>query len=293
MGVSSTLRQKWNNAGKDVPVIHIFPRGFTCPNASPFPLKLETYLRMRDIKYEVDMEHPMGPNSKCPWITLNGTDIGDSQLSVEAILEAHDMKIDPHLTPQEKATARAFMVLNEERFYWVMAMDRFSNENFALVKTFSPAMPGVPGFLQGTLAKFVQRGLRKQTYNHGIGRHCWEDVKEMGLGDLKAFSEQLGNKAFFMGEEPCLLDASMFGMLCQVLYCTREDNFMKKKIQDELSNLEGFVNRIKEKYWEDWEEVLGKLEKPKETKTASKEAPEDTKASNEALKGEAEATPAA
>lgn len=278
MGVSSTLRQKWNEAGENVPVIHILPRGYTCPNASPFPLKLETYLRMRDVKYEVDTEHPMGPKSKVPWITLNGKDIADSQLALEALMKARNEEIDSHLSSQEKAIARAFMILNEDRFYWIMASDRFQPENVKFMNTFQPPMPGMPGFLQGAMTKYIQRGIRKQTYNHGIGRHTWEEMKQFGLDDLKAFSEQLGNKPFFMGTEPSLLDASMFGMLVQILYCTKEDNFMRMKIKEDLVNLEGFVERMKEKYWPDWNENLGTIEKvkssetEKESKSVGKEA---------------------
>ncbi|XP_059083252.1 failed axon connections-like [Tigriopus californicus] len=292
MGVSSTLRQKWNEAGENVPVIHILPRGYTCPNASPFPLKLETYLRMKDIKYEVDTEHPMGPKSKVPWMTLNGKDIADSQMALEALMKARNEEIDGHLTPQEKAIARAFLVLNEDHLYWVMASDRFQPENMKFMSTFSPPMPGVPGFLQGAMTKFIQRGIKKQTYNHGIGRHSWEEMKQLGLDDLQALSDQLGNKPFFMGMEPSLLDASIFGMLCQILYCTKEDNFMRMKIKEELVNLEGLVERIKEKYWSDWDETLGTVEKvkasepekeskSKQKESAPKEEAEEVSATNE------------
>lgn len=46
-------RKRWNNAGKDVVVLHIFQRGKYCPNLSPYVIKLEMYLRMADIQYQV------------------------------------------------------------------------------------------------------------------------------------------------------------------------------------------------------------------------------------------------
>ncbi|XP_063614412.1 uncharacterized protein LOC134787563, partial [Penaeus indicus] len=46
-------RKKWNNAGKDVVVLHIPSRGFYCPSLSPFVVKLETYIRMAEIPHVV------------------------------------------------------------------------------------------------------------------------------------------------------------------------------------------------------------------------------------------------
>jgi hypothetical protein len=41
------------NYPKDTVILHQFPRGFKCPSASPFALKLETWLRMAEIPYQV------------------------------------------------------------------------------------------------------------------------------------------------------------------------------------------------------------------------------------------------
>ncbi|MPC10452.1 Failed axon connections [Portunus trituberculatus] len=49
--------KRWDAAGQDVVVLHMFGRGRHLPNLSPFVLKLETYLRMTDIKYECMLYH--------------------------------------------------------------------------------------------------------------------------------------------------------------------------------------------------------------------------------------------
>ena len=48
-----SCRKKWASVGKDVVILHQMARGRYTPNISPFPLKLETYLRMSGIPYEV------------------------------------------------------------------------------------------------------------------------------------------------------------------------------------------------------------------------------------------------
>ncbi len=35
------------------------------------------------LRYEVDFEEPMSTKGKCPWITVNGVDVADSQLAIE------------------------------------------------------------------------------------------------------------------------------------------------------------------------------------------------------------------
>lgn len=50
---------------------------------SPYGLKLDTYLRMSKIPYELDTEDVTGPKGKLPWITDNGTHVADSQFCVE------------------------------------------------------------------------------------------------------------------------------------------------------------------------------------------------------------------
>ena len=43
-------QDKWNAAGKDVVVLHMFKRALYSPNISMYPMKLETWLRMKGIK---------------------------------------------------------------------------------------------------------------------------------------------------------------------------------------------------------------------------------------------------
>ncbi len=44
------LQIKWNAIRKDLVILHQFPRARLCPNPSPYPIKLETFLRMHNIQ---------------------------------------------------------------------------------------------------------------------------------------------------------------------------------------------------------------------------------------------------
>ena len=43
-------QREWNAAGTDVVVLHMPKRAIYAPNPSPFPMKLETWLRMNRVK---------------------------------------------------------------------------------------------------------------------------------------------------------------------------------------------------------------------------------------------------
>ncbi len=44
------LEDRWNSQPKDVVTLHMVDRSPTSPNPSPFPIKVETYLRAMEIK---------------------------------------------------------------------------------------------------------------------------------------------------------------------------------------------------------------------------------------------------
>jgi glutathione S-transferase len=53
----------------------------------------------------------------------------------------------------------------------------------------------------------------------GMGRHIESEVSDLGKKDLTSLSDFLGDKPFFTGEQPTILDATAFGFLINVLWC--------------------------------------------------------------------------
>jgi glutathione S-transferase len=265
MGISRADRQKWEALGKDVVVVHQFGKGTKSPSSSPFPMKLETYLRIADIKFECDHKNWKSPKGKSPWITINGKDISDSQLCINYLSETLNKDISSHLSREDAAVARSMQVTIDERFYWAFALDRLIFNKGAHVKNIA-TLPG-PAFMQPMIVKLIARGINKQAIAHGIGRHSEEEIKKLALGDLKAFSDYLGNKPFLMGDTPTLVDCSLFAFMASVVYTTPEGNFMKEALKKDYTNLVDYVDRVKEKYWPDWDQCL----KGGEEKKASEE----------------------
>ncbi len=253
------VRERWNNIGKDVVVVHQFNKGLTCPSPSPFPIKLETFLRIAGIKYENDHEYWRSKKGKSPWITVNGTDVADSQLIIEYLKKNLKKDINSHLSVEDAALSRAFQVTVDERFYWCVAIDRYvfdKGAHFHNVVYF-----GIPKFLFKALMKFeFVPGMKKMAHGHGIGRHSVDEIKKIALDDIRAFGNYLGTKSYLFGDAPTEADCSLFGMLCMVIYCVPEDNFMKVEVENH-PNLVQFTERMKEQYWPDWDECMDKPKK--------------------------------
>lgn len=247
----SQQRKKWNAVGKNVVVLHQIVRGKNTPNISPFPLKLETYLRMANIPYENDFEEPMSPKGKTPWITLNGEDISDSQLIIEFLSKKFNKDFSAHLTAEERAISRALRIMLEDHFYWVGVLNRWVYSKGSNL----PDIVEFP-FALRVMIPFICKDLKKQAYCQGMGRHTKTEVLEMGLKDLRAMSAYLGQKSFFMGDKPTEADCAIFGSLAQVVWNTPTADPIVQLMNGECINLKEFCLRMKETFWPDWDRCL-------------------------------------
>lgn len=67
---------------------------------------------------QVDTKKPFGPKKKCPWISINGEDIGDSEFVIDYLSDHFNVSLDTHLDPQRAATAEAVRILADEHLFW-------------------------------------------------------------------------------------------------------------------------------------------------------------------------------
>src|SRR5258708_14624876 len=84
-----------------------FPRMFAIPNLSPFCCKLETWLRIARIPYEVvDTPDPSkGPKGKLPFIEDDGVRIADSSCIIDHLARTRDVDPDARLDAGQRAIA--------------------------------------------------------------------------------------------------------------------------------------------------------------------------------------------
>jgi len=194
--------------------LYQFARAFGLPNASPFCMKTECALRMAGLEYEV-VECPIpakAPKGKLPYIEDGDIRLGDSELILDHLRERHGFDPDRDLSDEQKALSRAFQAMFDERFYWVLIQNRWVDPvNWPATR--EAFFNWVPSPFRRPLAEWVRRGLGKELYFHGLGRHGAAEIYAFGCADIQALAAWLGEKPYFHGETPTRIDACLAAYL--------------------------------------------------------------------------------
>ena len=251
------LKQKWASVPEGTAVLHQYPRTLTCPTPSPFVLKLETYLRMAKIPYVVDHTQPAGPLGKCPWITFNGKDMGDSQLIIEFLSDKLGTNMDSKLTKEQRAISHSVRLMVESHWYYCFILDRYIYSGQDFGKWLYLPIP--PAIFRKALEGY--KGYVKRVCDTiGFTRFGQRQVDRFGVEDLQAVSTLLGDKPFLHGEEPTSIDCTIFGMTTMIIYASPDESPYKVALERDMRNLVGHNDRIKDRFFPDWEELKIKKE---------------------------------
>jgi len=245
--LKSTL-EKWSNTPKDVVILHGFPPGKTIANASPFVLKLQTFMRMANIKYEMDVTDSFGPKGKSPWISLNGQHVSDSEFIIEHLTKKFDVNLNKSHSDKQLAIASSLRILLDEHFFWGLVLERFVDFN-----TTQKVVP-FPRVAYHYLKCVVKRRAKAQ----GVGLHSMKEVQSIMTKDLRIVSTILGNQKFICGDEPSEFDAGIWSQLAQCMWGLPDSPYESLLNGNECPNLKEYVIRMKERYWKDWNQIVNK-----------------------------------
>ena len=115
-----------------MPTIKVYKFGpaFGLPDASPFVMKVETYLRITDQKYEtITGDVRKAPRKQLPFVEIDGKIIPDSTAIVDSSRRRGREKLDAHLDARQRAVGQAFKSMLEEHLYFCLLYMRWATDD--------------------------------------------------------------------------------------------------------------------------------------------------------------------
>ncbi|XP_075250259.1 failed axon connections homolog [Convolutriloba macropyga] len=241
-------------------VIHAFPPYGGSISASPFPIRVEMFLRWAKIPYTVTTNSPTHSHTKkTPWMEYKGESIPDSFIIIERLMKDYNLDMDAHLTAEEKAISRAFQRMLSEGSLFAGFAWRFtlSDNGKLMVKHFLGN-----GVLGSIVSQFAGGQMKKNVWAQGTGRMTREQILKSCFDDMDACSEFLADKTYFMGDKVSLIDCLTFPVMEVVehtFFCSTDDNPIKDHMLN-TKNLDAYRKKIEAEFFPDWMEIAEKAD---------------------------------
>lgn len=190
-----------------------FPSMLGVPNLSPFCCKLETWLRIAGIAYEVvDTTDPRkGPKGKLPFIEDAGILIADSSIIIEHLVKSRGVDPDASLNDSQRAIALLVQRTLEEHYAFIAAYTHLVRDEG--LKYTGARFDAVPAIMRPLVASMVHKRIKKLLWSQGILRHSHEQIMDVAIRDWRAVLTVMSRGPFFFGDEPTTIDAVVFGAL--------------------------------------------------------------------------------
>lgn len=230
--------------------LYQFAPAWGLPNASPFCMKLENYLRMTGLQHQIArprmQDLQKSPKGKLPFIDDDGVMVGDSSFIIEHLKAKYGDPLDAHLTAPERATALAWQRLMEENLYWAVVYARWIAPE-GWIHTREAFFGKLPTPLKWLVPPLARRGIRAQLRGHGMGRHSADEIEAVGRRDITALADFLADKPYFMGAQPCSLDAVAYAFVANLVGAPVPSALAQYARQQ--PNLVAYCQRMQQRYY--------------------------------------------
>ena len=199
-------------------------------NPSPYCMKVEVFLRLAEIPYEVVTQNDprKAPKGKLPYIEHQGRAIPDSAAILDYLTEAFSLRLDEALSAEQRAVGFAVSKMLDEYLYWCVVYNRWIDERVwrDLRQAFFGEMPWLMRDLAGAM---VRAKVRKALHLQGIGRHDPADVYARAGECLQAMEVLLGDQDYLFGTEPTSYDATLYAYAANSLLLPHDTELQQIK----------------------------------------------------------------
>ena len=236
-------------------MIKLYGHGFKFGMHDPsgFVLKLDLYMRMQGIEFELIRDMSMrskAPKRKLPFIDDDGHIVADSYFIIEYLKEKYGDPLDEWLNPEQKAQVHLVSKTFDEHIVFCQGYSRWRNkESWPLMEKYF--FSDVAFWKRAIFRYWARRETETLLFYQGIGRHSEAEVEQITRHALQSVADMLGDKLWFMGDKPTTLDVVAYAFLAQSIV-SEFDNKMTR-IARSYDNLVAFCQRIHEQYYPEYQ----------------------------------------
>lgn len=218
------------------------------PSASPFCIKLEAWLRMAGVPYEVRVPSglPRSASRKVPYIEdAQGRVLADTHVIIETLTAERGVELDDGLDAPARALATVVTRTLEDHFYWGLAWDRWMVPSH-WVHTRRAYFGGLPALVRGLVPPLVHRGMRRTFHGQGFGRMTEAAIMDRLGRDLAAVADLLGAQEHPLGR-PSSLDATVYAFVVSALRPPFDGPLQRAVARH--GTLVAFCERFEQRWW--------------------------------------------
>lgn len=200
---------------KGVVYLYTFPEHPTLGQVSAPCAKLEAFLKLKKIAYEVvrTTDTNQSPTGRLPMIELDGEAVADSTFAIKFLMEKFDIKEE--LTSAQRAKGVALRRILEESARLSVYRFGMVDNTEVVVKRFSSLMGDkFPLFVMRPVVAGMRRRIIKMLNLHGHGDLTDEQYHQELFDDVRAIEQLLSTNRFAVSDDvPTHYDAAVYGWL--------------------------------------------------------------------------------
>lgn len=225
-------------------ILHQFPPALGLPNASPFCLKVETYLRLAGLEYRAVNTAPFkAPLGKLPYLSDGDRLVADSSSILDYLeAKAGSQALDAALSTVQRAQGLSLVRMLEEHSYFAMVYSRWIDDDY-WPHTRAAFFATLPPLLRQLVPALVRRKMRRDMTGQGLGRHPKAEIQRRAAQDFAALAVTLGEQAYLLGNTATTVDATAYAFLAGVLH-TRPPNSLTA-LAAQHPNLVAYTERLR------------------------------------------------
>jgi glutathione S-transferase len=226
---------------------------WTVPCISPYVTKVIYYMTMAGLKFEPKAQDLTKLDAATPYGKLpvivddDGTRVADSTHIIEYLKVHYGDRLDEGVTLEAAAQMHAWNRMIDEHTYWVAVIQPRWREtaNWEKYLRIIAHTQDVPPPLRAFADDFRHRILT-EFMQGGWGRMPGDVIYQRARADIDALSNFLDGKAFFMGDAPRSIDASVLSILRHII--DTPFTFDTKDYAAGKKNLVDYMARMKQRF---------------------------------------------